>query len=494
MVTPAHIHSSNKDTAAVLVQLLKPGAWVPPDHARWIPLIESILEAFLGHLEPAVLARLLDQQRTLPACASPAARAARMAGELTALHKLCQMLARNPRLPAEARAILASLESLPPEAIPDSAVSAAVALAAQARPDLEPNLENPKVARGSVADVFRFRYRSSESRAIAFKTVRSDSLVRVQKEAAILLQMADDCPAIGVLAGPNFAFALAEALRDAARAILREIDFAGEAANLRDAAAFYKFNNRTRIPGTIGIALDRGIFMEFVEGVPLLEAQLDNETRRDAARLLFRRLILDPLFSGLPETIFHADPHAGNLMMQTHKYASFTLVILDWSQAGRLSAPLRHALIELCLCCYTGKQPSRKVLLRLLESSQNFIQAPRTRDACDPLHGAFEIVQELAVDGHPVPLNLLLLRKSFLTLDGICRQLDPDFSAWRENVAYASEVFASEAAVRAWSIPLPWLDRPAFYRSGLSTRLLATELASAMVKSFAFAQNFVEHS
>ena len=33
-----------------------------------------------------------------------------------------------------------------------------------------------------------------------------------------------------------------------------------------------------------------------------------------------------------------------NLMMQTQKQASLTLVLLDWSQAGRFSAPLRHAL------------------------------------------------------------------------------------------------------------------------------------------------------
>jgi hypothetical protein len=61
------------------------------------------------------------------------------------------------------------------------------------------------------------------------------------------------------------------------------------------------------------------------------------------------------------------------------------------------------------------------------------------------LHAAFEIVQQLALQGHPVPLNLLLLRKSFLTLDGITRQLDPDFNAWLETLAYASGVFASEA-------------------------------------------------
>ena len=72
----------------------------------------------------------------------------------------------------------------------------------QARPDLELDPENPKVARGSVADVFRFRDRTSEGNAITFKTVRADSLLRIQKQAAILLRMAKDCPAVGVVAGP----------------------------------------------------------------------------------------------------------------------------------------------------------------------------------------------------------------------------------------------------------------------------------------------------
>jgi ubiquinone biosynthesis protein len=485
MPAPPHIRpSEEKDTAAILVELLKPGVWIPQAHARWLPLVKTLLEAFLRHFDPAVLAQLLAHQRALPASASAAARAARMAGELTALHKICQMLARNPRLPAEARTALAPLESLPPEAIPDTAVREAVALTVQARPDFELDPQNPKVARGSVADVFRFRDRTSAGDAIAFKTVRADSLLRIQNEAAILMRMAKDCGPVGVVAGPDFAAALAEALRDAAGALRSEIDFVAEARNLRDARAFYKFNRRICIPAPIGIPVDRGVFMEFVGGVPLLDAPLDSESRRDAARFVFRRLILDPLFSGLPESIFHADPHAGNLMAQTRKHAPLTLVLLDWSQAGRLSAPLRHALIALCLYCVTGDDPSTDVLTRLLETNRKSIRMALPQDAGDPLHAAFEIVQQLALQGHPVPLNLLLLRKSFLTLDGITHQLDPDFNAWLETLAYASGVFASEAFVRTWSIQFPWLDRPDFYRSGLPTRTLAAHFAGTIQKNF----------
>jgi hypothetical protein len=107
------------------------------------------------------------------------------------------------------------------------------------------------------------------------------------------------------------------------------------------------------------------------------------------------------------------------------------------------------------------------------------------------LHAAFEIVQQLALQGHPVPLNLLLLRKSFLTLDGITRQLDPDFNAWLETLAYASGVFASEAVVRTWSIPFPWLDRPDFYRSGLPTRTLPAHFAGTTPKICANAQHLL---
>jgi hypothetical protein len=129
---------------------------------------------------------------------------------------------------------------------------------------------------------------------------------------------------------------------------------------------------------------------------------------------------------------------------------------------SRLSAPLRHALIALCLYCVTGDEPSPDILRRLFESNRKSIRIPLPQGTGDPLHAAFEIVQQLALQGHPMPLRLLLLRKSFLTLDGITRQLDPDFDAWLETLAYASGVLGSEAVVRTWSIPFPWLDRADF--------------------------------
>src|SRR5271165_5543709 len=104
-----------------------------------------------------------------------------------------------------------------------------------------------------------------------------------------------------------------------------------------------------------------------------------------------------------------------------------------------------HALKALCLYCVTGGEPSPDLLTRLLESNRKSIRIPLRQGTGDPLHAAFEIVQQLALQGYPVPLNLPLLRKSFLTLDGITRQLDPDSNAGLETLVYASGVFSSEA-------------------------------------------------
>jgi hypothetical protein len=53
---------------------------------------------------------------------------------------------------------------------------------------------------------------------------------------------------------------------------------------------------------------------------------------------------------------------------------------------------------------------------------------------------------------------------------------------WKPS-RYASEVFASEAVVRTWSIQFPWLDRPDLYRSGSPTRTLAAHFAGKVRKS-----------
>jgi predicted unusual protein kinase regulating ubiquinone biosynthesis (AarF/ABC1/UbiB family) len=56
--------------------------------------------------------------------------------------------------------------------------------------------------------------------------------------------------------------------------------------------------------------------------------------------LFFDALSSISCFPDFPNPFSNADSHAGNLMVQTQNYVPLTLVLLDWTKAGRLSAPL----------------------------------------------------------------------------------------------------------------------------------------------------------
>src|SRR5271165_5657486 len=98
-----------------------------------------------------------------------------------------------------------------------------------------------------------------------------------------------------------------------------------------------------------------------------------------------------------------------------------------------------HALKALCLYCVTGGEPSPDLLLRgysrVIGSPSGFrcLRAlaihctPRSKSCSNWLCRAIQCRSTFSSCANP-----------FLTLDGITRQLHPDFNAWVETLAYAS--------------------------------------------------------
>lgn len=480
------------DLAVALAGFLEPSKWIPPGFSRWTPLIEGLLEEFLGRFDRDTLDRLITVQRQMEESTPPAVRAAKLAAELTALHKVCQIFARHPAIPEEARAALAPLESLPPSEIPEAALFAAKELVSNVLPELSPDATAPGVGRGSVANVFRFRRQQREPPSVALKTVRPEALKRVRFEASVLSGMADEAETLAAIAGPEFSRTVAGALRDAAQALLREIDFPREALNLTEAKAFYGHNSRVCIPSLAGPPSKFGVFMEFTGGERVMEASLDEWSQRAIATQLFRSLLLDPLFSGLEQSIFHADPHAGNILVRPHRCGGYEIVLLDWSQAGHLSRERSLALIDLCLSCALHLDPSIETLEGLLEGASLRNGIPLNSDAEDPLHAAFDVIEELAEEGHPVPLELLLLRKSFLTIEAVAGSLHRQFNAWRETRSYLAWVLASEAPLRGLSAMFRGFDRRGCYRTGITTDRFLHQIYAKVKKCCAVAQETID--
>ncbi len=163
--------------------------------------------------------------------------------------------------------------------------------------------------------------------------------------------------------------------------------------------------------------------MEFVEGVPLLDAPLDYETRRDAARVVFRRLVLIRCLPDLPGSIFYADPHAG----------------ISWCK--RRNMPRSRS------CLWTGVR--------------------RT--------GCLRTVRDRAATGSAGPSSAAQPSPPAQILPDAGRNYAP---AGNPRVGLRSVRRRSRRANLEHSIPVA---RPArFYRSGLPTRTLAAHFAGAI--------------
>jgi len=96
-------------------------------------------------------------------------------------------------------------------------------------------------------------------------------------------------------------------------------------------------------------------------------------------------LVVEPLFSGFPESIFHADPYAGNLMVQTQKHPSFTLVLPDWRRDGPALCAAALPLIvrgsfcgkeEMLCICKKLVDSLRKSMRRFLLKLRNYPEPP----------------------------------------------------------------------------------------------------------------------
>src|SRR2546421_1365505 len=120
----------------------------------------------------------------------------------------------------------------------------------------------------------------------------------------------------------------------------RELDFREEAANIERMREVLASYDRLDVPRLYSeLSTSRLLVLEFIDGVPILEAP-DTDERRDAAHQLLEAFSRQILADGF----FHADPHPGNLLWSGEK-----IYLLDLGMVGELGPELRELLVLLLL-------------------------------------------------------------------------------------------------------------------------------------------------
>ena len=261
------------------------------------------------------------------------------------LHKLGQVLARDRRLDPGLREQLQRLESMPPR-VPIHVLREQIEQELGPLERLGLSLEPEALAEASVAVVVPFSYRDGADDGAGtgrgvFKVIKPGVEERLGQDLALLEDVGafldERC---AVLRDP-VRWITRTPLLKCGRCLGQEVQLDGEQRHLAAAhAAYAGLEAMVQVPRLLPWSSPRVTAMERIDGRKVTERRGKPVHRRRAGwrGRIVESLIAHPLWSTAPGALFHADPHAGNLLVTRDG----RLAILDWSLVGTLGTTERR--------------------------------------------------------------------------------------------------------------------------------------------------------
>lgn len=404
---------------------------LPDAQAHFARPVKESLIVFLGGLPADVQREIFAQQVALGFDATVSERLGQLARSCPVLHKLGQTLARDSRLAPELRAQLRTLESLEPT-VPLEVIQQTLTQELGPLDRRGITLGAAAIAEASVAVVVPFEERRGAAvRHGVFKVLKPGIQERLELELDLLGRVAwrldQRCAELKI---PQLDYR--DVFDQVRNKLAWETRLDQEQQNLVAAKDFYAAEPTVQIPAVLPHCTRRVTAMERIFGVKVTDAISANawENRR-LAQLVTRALVAQPLFATGEQVLFHCDPHAGNLFLTEDG----RLAILDWSLAGMLPKDERIAMTQIILAALTlnGEKISDLVLsLARRGSVDRAALDGMVRDRLRQVRrgqlpglswviGLLDDASQRA--GLRVSTDLMLLRKSLLTLMGVVADL-----------------------------------------------------------------------
>ena len=243
----------------------------------------------------------------------------------------------------------------------------------------------------------------------------------------------------------------------------RELDFAAECRNAERIAHNFAGRDDIVIPRVYWQwTCERLNVQECLEGVPGRDLAAVDAMGLDRVQLartgagLVLKMVLEDGF-------FHADPHPGNIFYMLDG----AIGVIDFGMVGRVTEQRRFQIVRLLhgLVAHDSAAVAEVLAdwteenndideVRLQESADVFVDQYRGVPLKDLRMGAMlgDVTAMLREHGLSLPADLALMIKAFLTLEGMGRQLDPDFDMASEARPYLEramlERFAPDVLVR----------------------------------------------
>jgi ubiquinone biosynthesis protein len=315
-------------------------------------------------------------------------------------------------------------------------------------------LEEAPLASASIGQVHRGRLHSGEEVAVKVRRPGIRKIIEVDLE--IMLHLATLMERHIAELAPHRPVTV---VQEFAGTLEKELDFALEAANMRRFAKDFEDNPAVHIPEVYReFSTLRVLTMEFVEGIKISRIDLIDAAGMDKHLLTSRGadLVLKQVFLN---GFFHADPHPGNLFV----LPDHVICMLDFGMIGIVDRDTRERFVDLIDSVVNRDEPAMvDALLQLTEWDVHPDTRRMQRDVTDfisrhlyrPLReieiGSLlkELIMLAARHGLRIPPDLFLMIKAFATVEGVGRQLDPEFDIIAQAKPFLIKVNAERFSPR----------------------------------------------
>lgn len=290
------------------------------------------------------------------------------------------------------------------------------------------------IAAASIAQVHRGRLKSGEE--VVFKIRRPGIVKLIETDIDVLMGLAylieQHVPTFAIYDPVGL-------VKEFRRSITRELNFTREGRTIDRFAVNFAGNPTIYVPkifwdytGEMVLTLEyvSGIKITNIEELTALGYDLKEIARRGAD--VFLKQVLD-------YGLFHGDPHPGNVFILPEQ----VICMLDYGIVGRLGQDLKDQLLDL-LHALLDRDVDR-IIAQLLYSGELIDNADLKslrRDLHDFIEDYYDIVlQDIKVGKllsdfieilthHRIhfPADFMLLAKALVIMEGVGRQLDPDFN------------------------------------------------------------------
>lgn len=408
---------------------------VPASAANWRVLVRDAMLFVATHLSNERLAPKLVEQLELPTRCAAERRLMLLISKVPGLQKLGQVLARNRALQPPLRRALSRLENGIRDVKREDVRNTVVEQLSRQIEEYVIVLRKARMSEATVSAVLPFTWRDPESgerQRGVFKVMKPHIRAFFAEDMELLQGLAHFLRRNHRKYGVG-ARGLADMFGEVRLLLQHEVDLRGEQRRLEEAAKTYRGVGGMRVPKVIpALCTDSITAMSEEEGLKITVAakRMSAPERRRVAETVIQSILARPLFATTAEAVFHADPHAGNLLYNAR---SKQVVVLDWALTGTLTSDQRRHLTVFLLMvllrdrvgtyeevlALSLQQPlprtKREAVRRTIEKFIDELPVWRMPDSMD----AMSLLQKLAFETVRLPGSLILLRKVMFTLEGV---------------------------------------------------------------------------